>query len=196
MELLDQVPGGVLGTSSHNNSSGAAARGVHLDRQPWMSHGAGVCQATRASISMRLTLTSCLLNLAVVLVATSVLAEEPLGKLVDGPAFEALAEGRTLAYQRDGEDRPYGIERHYPGGRVTWFLVDTGECLEGSWYPAGTPSAPQICFTYDDGSGPQCFRYWRDGDRLLSTDLDGSDLDTTELGAEHQLEFGCEFLGA
>lgn len=132
---------------------------------------------------------------AAVLAAGPALADESLGKPVGGPEFRALAEGRTLAYQREGEDRPYGIERHYPGGRVTWFLVDTGECKEGEWYPAGAPEAPQVCFAYEDDPGPHCFRYWRDGDRLLSTNLDGGDLDTTELGAEHQLGFGCEFLG-
>lgn len=136
------------------------------------------------------------LLLAAVLAAAPALADEPLGKPVNGPEFRTLAESRTLAYQREGENRPYGIERHYPGGRVTWFLVDAGTCLDRQWYAAGPPDAPRICFAYNDGSGPHCFRYWRDGVRLLSTDLDGGDLDTTEFGAEHQLDFGCEFLGA
>lgn len=129
--------------------------------------------------------------LLLALLASPAWAREPL----DGAGFEALVEGRSLGYTREGEAQPYGIERHYPGRRVTWFLVDTGECMEGTWRVEEAGAKPRICFEYDESPGPHCFLYYREGDSILSTNLDGSDLDITPLGPEHEVEFGCEFLG-
>lgn len=118
-------------------------------------------------------------------------AREPL----DAAGFEALVEGRSLSYTREGEAEPYGVERHYEGRRVTWYLVGTGECMEGTWRAEGPKAAPRICFEYDLSPGPHCFLYFREGDAILSTNLDGGDLDVTPLGPEHEVEFGCEYLG-
>ncbi len=119
-------------------------------------------------------------------VAMPALAQESL----QGRAFEALVEGRTLTYGTKGEP-PRGYERYYSDRRVTWAEPD-GTCLEGRWYPKG----PQICFAYDGEPGRHCFLYYRDGASILSTNPDGSE---PELSTDAPLDvanFGCAWLGA
>ncbi len=79
----------------------------------------------------------------------------PLG----ADAFEALVEGRTLTYESQGQ--PYGRERYGPDRQVTWSFLD-GRCLDGEWYP----NAGAICFAYEDGTGPECWRFYDEGGRL------------------------------
>ncbi|SDE46004.1 hypothetical protein [Limimaricola pyoseonensis] len=73
--------------------------------------------------------------------------------------FAARVDGRTLTYHSGGA--PYGIERYGPGRAVTWSFLD-GRCLEGEWYP----NAGAICFDYEDGTGPECWRFYDEGGRL------------------------------
>lgn len=115
---------------------------------------------------------------------------EPLG----GEAFEALVSGRTLTYAPEGGE-VWGVERFHSDRRVTWTRLG-GECLEGTWFPAGPKEAPQVCFAYEDGSGPHCFRFYRDGDAILSTDLDGSRPELSQDAPLDVARFGCEHLGS
>ncbi len=108
--------------------------------------------------------------------------------------FEALVEGRTLTYAPEGGE-VWGLERFESNRRVTWMRLD-GECLKGSWFPDGPPDAPQVCFSYEDGSGPFCFLFYRDGDAILSTDLDGSDPELSSDAGPDLAGLSCDWLGA
>ena len=113
---------------------------------------------------------------------------------VAGDKFEALVEGRSLAWSVAGQD-PHGIERYYPDRRVTWFRVDAQACMEGRWTVKGPKDDPAICFVYEDSPGQHCFRVWHEDGTLLAVDLQGGNLLQSQLGPEHEVEFGCEFLG-
>jgi hypothetical protein len=130
---------------------------------------------------MRATVISLLLASA----SVPALAEEAL----QGDAFEALVRGRTLTYGAEGQP-PRGYERYYSNRRVTWAEPD-GTCLEGHWYPKG----PQICFAYDGEPAPFCFLYFRDGDRVLSTNPDGREPETSTDAPLDVANFGCAWLG-
>jgi hypothetical protein len=98
------------------------------------------------------TLPAILTSAAIALapVGLPALADAPLGP----EAFERRVEGRTLTFGVAGEE-PYGIERYLPGRRVVWaFLGDS--CLEGRWYGEDD----RICFVYEDGTGPECWRFF------------------------------------
>jgi len=131
-------------------------------------------------------------RLAVLLVLAALPAQA--AEVLDGPAFEALVTGRTLTYGADGAP-VRGVERYYPGRRVTWADADDS-CLEGRWYAKDAGDAPQICFVYEDDPRPHCFVYSVQGDALLSTNPDGT---LPELSRDAPLDvaqFGCEWLGA
>lgn len=73
--------------------------------------------------------------------------------------FEAYVTGKTLYFSFGGVS--YGVEEYRPGREVRWsFLED--ECKRGHWYPSGE----QICFVYEDGTGPQCWTFFRDAGGL------------------------------
>lgn len=80
------------------------------------------------------------------------IAETPL----TGAEFEALTTGKTMDHFQSGS--LYGAERYYPDRRVRWAFTGD-DCLNGIWYEKG----PQICFQYEDGTGPECWLYFRDG---------------------------------
>ena len=134
--------------------------------------------------------------LLVLALAGPALAQDPAGATPLGAdAFGLLVEGRTLTYGAEDADAPRGVETYETGRRVTWLEIASGECLEGRWYGAGSPEAPQICFSYGGQAEKQCFRYYLDGRQVISTNLDGSlpevsflDIDTDGIA--------CEFLGA
>jgi hypothetical protein len=67
---------------------------------------------------------------------------------MDGEAFGALVEGRTLTYGAP-EGGVRGIERYYPNRLVTWADADDS-CLEGRWYEKVEAGVPLICFVYED----------------------------------------------
>lgn len=82
-------------------------------------------------------------------------AETPLS----GAEFEAYATGKTLTFSQGGQ--AYGAEEYRSGRRVRWaFSAD--QCMEGIWYEQGD----EICFAYEDEKGPQCWRFFRQGDGL------------------------------
>ncbi|RVT87059.1 hypothetical protein DXV76_02935 [Rhodobacteraceae bacterium CCMM004] len=98
-----------------------------------------------------------LLRLLVLLVfaALPVRAETPLS----AAEFEAFTTGKTLWYEAGGIT--YGVEEYLPGRRVRWSFLDD-ECKDGTWYE----EAGYICFAYENGLGPQCWQFFRDGDGL------------------------------
>lgn len=70
--------------------------------------------------------------------------------------FEAMSEGHTLYFTRDGAD--FGAEQYFPGRRSLWRYAD-GTCAWGRWYDRDG----LICFQYDNGGGPQCWAFDGDG---------------------------------
>jgi hypothetical protein len=136
---------------------------------------------------------------ALLVLASPALAEapppgSPKWVPIGGEAFEALVEGRTLTYAPP-DSEVWGVERFRPGRRVTWARIGA-ECLDGVWYPAGPEEAPQVCFAYEDGSGPHCFLFYRSGEHILSTNLDGGQ---PELSVDAPPELaigGCDYLGS
>lgn len=93
------------------------------------------------------------------LLATLILAALPAAATAQTPLsadeFEAYVTGKTLYYALGGTS--YGIEEYHPNREVRWSFLDE-ECKEGRWYPQGE----QICFVYEDGTGPQCWTFFRD----------------------------------
>lgn len=90
------------------------------------------------------------LALALALIATPALAEEPMS----AAEFEAYTTGKTLYYAHDGAR--YGGEDYLPGRRVRWSFLD-GQCIEGSWYDA----QELICFVYEDQpDAPVCWSFY------------------------------------
>lgn len=78
-----------------------------------------------------------------------------LGGAVDAAAitpevFEAMSEGRTLYFSRDGA--AFGAEQYFPGRRVLW-RYDDGTCAWGRWHARDG----LICFAYDTAPGPRCW---------------------------------------
>ncbi len=90
-----------------------------------------------------------------ILMPLQALAETPL----TGVEFEALTTGRTMNHVLFGE--VYGAERYFPDRRVRWAFSDD-KCMDGFWYEKGG----LICFEYEDGTGPECWVYYRDGDDI------------------------------
>lgn len=90
--------------------------------------------------------------ITVCLLPLPALGETPL----TGAEFEALTTGKTMDHVLFGE--VYGAERYFPDRRVRWAFSDA-ECLDGFWYEKGA----MICFEYEDGTGPECWTYFRDG---------------------------------
>ena len=83
--------------------------------------------------------------------------------------FEAWSTGKTLDYAVDGQ--VYGSESYFPG-RKTLDADTGGPCRAGSWFPKDD----RICFVYEGASTEHCWRFWRDGDRVLA-DFLGQDPD-------------------
>jgi len=91
------------------------------------------------------------------LFANPLIAQTPM----NGADFEAYSQGKTLYFGFDG--RKYGAEEYLPNRRVRWSYLN-GECLNGDWYQDGE----LICFTYDDGTEPQCWSFYLRGDGLMA----------------------------
>jgi len=106
-----------------------------------------LCQASRM-IPLRPLSAAILAVLA--LAAGPVSAQSPL----TAAEFEDYVSGKTLFYAADG--LPYGVEEYLPGRRVRWSFLD-GRCKDGRWYA----EADNICFVYEDGTGPQCWTFFR-----------------------------------
>lgn len=105
------------------------------------------------------------------LLATSALADPPnpapdpaLGPPLSAAEFEAEVTGRTLTYGSGGI--VWGQEQYLPGRRVLWAF--TGQaCEEGYWRAEG----PAICFVYEATPGPNCWLFYRDGERLVARSM-------------------------
>jgi hypothetical protein len=98
---------------------------------------------------------------ALVLLAGPAAAEERL----DGPAFEALSEGWTLHFERDGLH--FGSEQFFEGRRSLWRAGEM-ECEEGIWYE----SEGSICFVYESVPIPQCWLVMRRGEDIFARATD------------------------
>jgi hypothetical protein len=90
------------------------------------------------------------LILALMLLATPAMAQDPIG----AARFDALVTGRTIAWGNDGQ--LFGEEQYLPGRRVKW-RVPNGDCQLGSWWEE---SPGLICFGYDTGGAPACWRFY------------------------------------
>jgi hypothetical protein len=88
------------------------------------------------------------LALLLVLAATAAVADPTMTP----QAFEAASAGRTLRFSYLGQ--PFGAEQYLSGRRVLWRFAD-GSCQHGRWWDEGD----RICFAYDNGNGPQCWRF-------------------------------------
>jgi hypothetical protein len=99
--------------------------------------------------------------IAICLLPLPALAETPL----TGKEFDALTTGKTMDHVLFGE--VYGAERYFPDRRVRWAFSDE-ECLDGFWYEKGA----MICFEYEDGTGPECWTYFRDGTEIRAIAAD------------------------
>lgn len=97
-----------------------------------------------------------MIKLAAPLVA--LLATAAAAEIIPPAEFEALSEGRTLTFDKGGTF--YGAEQYGPNRYSLWQDA-TGDCAEGSWFPAGDA----ICFVYDRQPEPICWIFERrDGD--------------------------------
>ncbi len=113
-----------------------------------------------------------------------VIAETPLS----GAEFDAYTQGKTLYFNSGGTS--YGVEEYLPGRKVRWSFLD-GRCKEGDWYTSGS----EICFRYEDGTGPQCWTFFRDAGGLRARfqgDSDSSDLYEARQSDEPMLCLGPE----
>ncbi len=100
--------------------------------------------------------------------------------------FDGYTQGKTLYFNSGGVS--YGVEEYLPNRRVRWAFLD-GECKEGSWYASGE----QICFEYDDGTGPQCWTFFQSADGLrarFQDDEPGGELYEAKQSTEPMLCLG------
>jgi hypothetical protein len=96
---------------------------------------------------------------------------------LEGPAFEAETTGKTIQFKMQGQ--PYGAEQYLPGRRVIW-AFEGGQCREGTWFE---PIPGSICFVYDHDPVPQCWAFFKDGDRLRARfEGSGPESDLIETG--------------
>jgi hypothetical protein len=114
--------------------------------------------------------------LALALLALPAASQIPLERATNIPLeeWEAMASGRTLTYQIDGEF--WALEHYYPGtNRVQLQLYD-GSCLNGTW----DYQEPRYCFHWE-GQGTSCFRHARLGEEILIIESrDGGDTPLTQ----------------
>lgn len=97
------------------------------------------------------------LALALILLAGTAQARSPMTVT----EFETFSTGQTLDYWIDGAY--WGSERHL-SGRRTLDADAEGTCRAGEWFPKDD----MICFVYGDAPGEHCWRFFRDGGRVLA----------------------------
>lgn len=126
---------------------------------------------------------------ALILLASSALAETPTGKPLTAEQFDALTRGITFDTYSYGT--VYGVEKFYPGGRSIW--QDASRCMYGTWAQVGD----QICFTYeDDPANPDCWTYFDQGG-YLTAQLNGDpDANPIQLRPSNTPMTCDEFIGA
>ena len=69
---------------------------------------------------------------------------------MDGESFDAFSRGTTLYFADHGQF--FGSEQFFSGHRTVWRSND-GTCINGKWAEINR----EICFVYDNGSGPFCW---------------------------------------
>lgn len=74
-----------------------------------------------------------------------------LAEQMDGAAFERMVTGKTITFSREGQ--VVGREEYRPGRRVIW-QAEGQDCQYGQWFE----DSGAICFVYDDGDGPVCWK--------------------------------------
>ena len=97
------------------------------------------------------------MKIVAILTALSLSLPAMAQEIVSPQEFEALSQGKTLYFTRDGE--LFGIEQFYKRRRSTWQFAD-GECDDGIWYPIGD----LICFEYTKNPNPQCWTFLKTAD--------------------------------
>lgn len=96
------------------------------------------------------------------LLAASAMAAAPA---MTAEEFDHYATGKTLTYAQDGVI--FGTEQYLPGRRVRWAFTGD-QCQIGHWYPMGE----LICFEYEAGDAPQCWKFWK-GETGLMAQFEG-----------------------
>jgi hypothetical protein len=98
---------------------------------------------------------------ALVLVAAAGVAQAQAQAqaLMTPEAFEAMAVGRTLHFEREGV--PFGSERYLPGQRTLW-QFDGGLCVAGRW----RVKDGAFCFAYEGEPAEHCWFVRSDGEAL------------------------------
>lgn len=83
-------------------------------------------------------------------------------QVLDGAAFDAFSRGTTLYFQEHGQF--YGAEQYFSDHRTVWRSND-GRCVNGKW----SVVKQDICFAYDNGDGPYCWRMEQTESGLTAT---------------------------
>lgn len=96
-----------------------------------------------------------------------------------GPAeFQAISEGKTLHFTRDG--LTFGSEQFYKNRTSTW-QYPNGECTSGQWYADGDA----VCFVYEHEPFPQCWLMTRRDDTIFARLSHLPDGDPSEIRLSH-----------
>lgn len=158
---------------------GEGARGSGSRRAidaPRANVSAGAWKTARVCDTLRLMKAALAVLLLATLPALPAAADTPMS----AAEFEAYVTGKTLHFSFGGVS--YGVEAYHPGREVRWSFLDD-DCKEGRWYPAGE----QICFVYEDGTGPQCWTFFREPEGLrarFAGDPPGTELYETRTSEE------------
>lgn len=102
------------------------------------------------------------LALALVCAGWPALAETPLS----GAAFDALTQGKTMTYARDGQ--VWGSEQYLADRQVLWAFAGE-DCKRGFWREA---EPGLICFSYqDDPLDLECWRFFTEDGQLTAQSM-------------------------
>jgi len=104
------------------------------------------------------------ISLIFLIIASSASAQQRL----TGKEFDARSRGTTMYFTENGQF--YGAEQFFPGRRTVWRAED-GTCVNGKW----TEINGDICFFYDNGDGPHCWRIVEEDAGLTVTSTRSND---------------------
>ena len=79
--------------------------------------------------------------------------------------FEARVASRSVQVF-DEIGGLFGTEHFLPNKHAVWQRIGESQCYSGTW----AAQNDQICFRYEQGLG-NCFRYYLDGDQMVSVDF-------------------------
>jgi hypothetical protein len=107
------------------------------------------------------------------LIPVPAMAELPL----TAAEFEAYVTNKTITW--DYGAGVLGAEQYLPGRQVRWAFQDE-QCMMGTWFE----DSGNICFVYEDGTGPQCWRFERGSAGLRAQFIaEGGGTVITEIGS-------------